>query len=146
MSINLVKLSAGTESVESLAAFQAERLARMKRDGQKPEMFHRTLQMPRRRDELLDGGSIYWVIKGMIQARQRLLDFREGTRLDGTPCTLIIFDKELVPVRPVPRRAFQGWRYLDAADVPPDLDNGSHDGLTGMPPKMRRELAELCLI
>lgn len=146
MTIHLVKLSAGTDSVESLASWQAERHAKMKREGQKPEMFHRTLQMPRRRDELLDGGSIYWVIKGMIQARQRLLDFREGTRLDGTPCTLIIFDRALIPVRPVPRRAFQGWRYLEVDDAPPDLD-ASHSGeLAGMPPAMRRALAELCLI
>ena len=146
MTIHLVKLSAGTDSVETLAEWQAERLAKMKRDSLKPEMFHRTLQMPRRREELLDGGSIYWVIKGMIQARQRLIDFREGTRLDGTPCTVIIFDKKLMPVRPVPRRAFQGWRYLDDTDVPPDLVNGANDGLAGMPPKMRQELAELCLI
>ncbi|MFM1813836.1 MAG: hypothetical protein RLZ98_531 [Pseudomonadota bacterium] len=146
MSIHLVKLSAGTDSVESLAEWQAERLAMMKQDGLEPELFHRTLQMPRRREELLDGGSIYWVIKGMIQARQRLMDFREGTRLDGTPCTLLILDRQLVPVRPVPRRAFQGWRYLAADDAPPDLGVAGGEGLEGMPPRLRRALAELCLL
>ncbi len=112
MPLHLIKLSVGTDSVEDLADWQAERLRQMKREGQKPDLFHRTFQMPKRRDDLLDGGSIYWVIKGIIQARQRLLDLREGTREDGTPCTLLILDTTLVPVRPTPRRAFQGWRYL----------------------------------
>lgn len=146
MTIHLVKLSAGTDSIESLARWQSERLEKMRQDGLVPEMFHRTLQMPRRRDELLTGGSIYWVIKGMIQARQVLIDLREGTRLDGTPCTLLVFDNKLIPVRPAPRRAFQGWRYLDPADAPPDLIEGKDDGLAGMPPGMRQQLAELCLI
>ncbi len=146
MTIHLVKLSAGTDSIESLAEWQAHRLRQMKRDGQKPEMFHRTLQMPRRRDELLAGGSIYWVIKGMVQARQRLRDLRPGTRLDGSPCTLIIFDNDLIPVRPIPRRAFQGWRYLSEDDAPADLADAGLSGFGDMPPKMRRELAELCLI
>ncbi len=105
MALHLIKLSVGSDSVEDLAAWQSERLRQMKRDGIEPELFHRTFQMPKRRDELLDGGSIYWVIKGIVQARQRLLDLREGTRDDGTPCTLLILDKTLVPVRPAPRRA-----------------------------------------
>jgi hypothetical protein len=146
VAVHLLKLSAGTESIESLAAWQAGRRKQMKAEGKKVENFHRTLQMPRRRDELLDGGSIYWVIKGLIQARQRLIDLREGTRLDGTPCTLLIFDSELVPVRPSPRRAFQGWRYLEAADAPPDLRATAGGDLNDIPPKMRRELIELALI
>ena len=74
--------------------------------------------------ELLDGGSLYWVIKGVIQVRQRLVGFEEGTKDDGSRCCLILLDQQLVPVRPVPRRAFQGWRYFDAADAPPDLGSG----------------------
>jgi hypothetical protein len=118
----------------------------MKQDGLKPELFHRTFQMPKRRAELLDGGSIYWVIKGIVQARQRLIDLREGTRDDGTPCTLLILDKTLVQVRPTPRRAFQGWRYLSADDAPHDLTGNRRDDIADMPPKLRRELAELGLI
>jgi hypothetical protein len=146
MPLHLIKLSVGTDSVEDLADWQAERLRQMKREGQKPDLFHRTFQMPKRRDDLLDGGSIYWVIKGIIQARQRLLDLREGTREDGTPCTLLILDTTLVPVRPTPRRAFQGWRYLAPDDAPADLTAGNHDAITSMPPKMRKDLAELGLI
>lgn len=146
MPLHLIKLSVGCESVDDLAAWQSERLRQMKRDGVKPELFHRTFQMPKRRDELLDGGSIYWVIKGIIQARQRLLDLREGTRENGTPCTLLILDKTLVQVRPTPRRAFQGWRYLSDDDAPNDIASNARDDIAMMPPRMRKELAELGLI
>ncbi len=146
MPLHLIKLSVGTDSVEDLASWQAERLRQLKRDGQKPDLFHRTFQMPKRREDLLDGGSIYWVIKGIIQARQRLIDLREGIREDGTPCSLLILDRTLVPVRPTPRRPFQGWRYLSNDDVPADLTGSSSDGIAAMPPKMRKDLAELGLI
>jgi len=146
VTIHLVKLCVGCDSVEDLASWQTERLKQMKAEKQKPELFHRTFQMPKRRDELLDGGSIYWVIKGIIQARQRLLDLREGTRPDGTPCTLLILDRKLVHVRPVPRRAFQGWRYFADEDAPPDLAGGRAEDLEAMPAKLRRELAELGLL
>ncbi len=146
MTIHLVKLSVGTESIEDLSAWQDERLKQMKAAKQKPELFHRTFQMPKRREELLDGGSIYWVIKGVVQARQRLLDMKEGTRPDGTPCSLLILDRKLVHVRPVPRRAFQGWRYLAADDAPADLASGKGGDLDAMPAKLRRELAELGLL
>ena len=119
--IHLVKLCVGCDSIEDLADWQRRRLAAMRAGGQKPELFHRTFQMPKRREELLSGGSLYWVIKGMVQARQRVLDLREGSKDDGTPCCLIMLDRTLVAVRPVPRRAFQGWRYLGVEDAPPDL-------------------------
>ncbi len=145
--LHLVKLSVGTDSIEDLASWQAERLAQMRAAGErKPRLFHRTGQKPKRGAELLDGGSIYWVIKGVIQARQKLTGFGEGTRPDGRPCTLILMARELVPVRPTPRRAFQGWRYLEADDAPPDLDTRVLDDLAGMPPQMRKDLAELGLL
>lgn len=146
MPLHLIKLSVGTDSIEDLAAWQSERLRQMKRAGIKPELFHRTFQMPKRRDDLLDGGSIYWVIKGIVQCRQRLIDLREGTRENGTPCTLLILDKTLIQVRPTPRRAFQGWRYLSADDAPKDLTGNKRDDIADMPPKLRKELAELGLI
>jgi len=144
--LHLIKLSVGTDSIEDLAGWQAERLAQMKREKLKPELFHRTFQMPKRRDELLAGGSMYWVIKGVIQARQRLLDLREGHKPDGSPCCLLIFENQLIPVRPAPRRAFQGWRYLDPADAPPDLKTGERDDIASMPARMRKELADLGLL
>ncbi|MGD9784204.1 MAG: DUF1489 family protein [Hyphomicrobiaceae bacterium] len=146
MSLHLVKLCVGAASIEDLAEWQAARLADMRRAKSKPQLFHATFQAPRRQEELLDGGSLYWVIRGTIQARQRLVGFAEGQKKDGTPCCHLLLDTALVSVRPVPRRAFQGWRYLDAADAPPDLEGASADGLAGMPAGMRRELAELGLI
>ena len=146
MPLHLIKLCVGCDSIEELADWQAERLKQMKAEGLKPELFHRTFQMPKRRDELLDGGSLYWVIKGIVQVRQKLVDLREGTKPDGTPCTLLILDKKLVQVRPVPRRPFQGWRYLKADEVPSDLAAGGRDDIAEMPPRLRRELAELGLL
>lgn len=146
MALNLIKLCVGCDSIEELSLWQTERLAQMKRSGIEPELSHRTFQSPKRRDELLDGGSLYWVIKGVVQARQQLTAIREGTKDDGTPCALLILAKTLVPVRPVPRRAFQGWRYLTADDAPADIKPGRSDDLAEMPPKLRRQLAELGLI
>ena len=145
--LHLIKLSVGTDSIEDLAAWQTERLAQMKAGGEKkPRLFHRTGQKPKRDTDLLDGGSIYWVIKGMIQARQQLSGFGEGVRPDGRPCCLILLERELIPVRPTPRRAFQGWRYLDGCEAPPDLTGRNAGAITGMPPQMRKELADLGLL
>ncbi len=146
MALHLIKLAVGCESIEDLASWQAERLAQMKAERVKPELFHRTFQMPKRREDLLDGGSLYWVIKGIVQARQRLLDLREGSKPDGSPCSLLILDKTLVQVRLMPRRPFQGWRYLKAEEAPADLSRGGRDEIGEMPPKLRKELAELGLL
>jgi hypothetical protein len=147
MTLHLIKLCVGCDSIEDLADWQAERLKQRRKAGEKkPQLFHRTFQTPKRKDELLAGGSLYWVIKGLVQVRQPLADIGEGTKEDGTPCCLLILKNELVPVRPVPRRAFQGWRYLDADEAPADLVGRKARGVTEMPPKLRKQLAELGLI
>jgi len=146
MTTHIIKLCVGVDSIEDLAQLQAERLAVAKQQGLTDQLFHRTRMVPKRQDAVLDGGSLYWVIRGVIQARQRVTAFEEGQKDDGTRCCLIMLDPELIAVRPTPRRAFQGWRYLDADDAPVDLLRGVDDHLAGMPAKMRRELAELGLI
>ncbi len=147
MTLHLIKLCVGCDSIEDLASWQAERLKQRRKDGEKkPRLFHRTFQTPKRRDELLAGGSLYWVIKGLVQVRQPLLDLTEGTKEDGTPCCMLVLKNELVAVRPAPRRAFQGWRYLDPDEAPEDLNGRSKAGITAMPPKLRKQLAELGLI
>ncbi|MGZ5919090.1 MAG: DUF1489 family protein [Hyphomicrobium sp.] len=145
MTLHLIKLCVGAASIEDLAAWQRGRLAELKKSGKTSQLFHTTFQTPKRQAELLAGGSLYWVIKGVIQVRQRIVGFGEGHKKDGSPCCLILLDPALVPVRPLSRRAFQGWRYFDAADAPADLKRGEKK-LADLPPKMRRDLADLGLL
>ncbi len=145
MTLHLIKLCVGIESIAHLCERQAARMAAQKAARRKRELFHRTRQMPRRRDKLLDGGSIYWVIKGVVQVRQRLLDLRAVTGDDGVPRCDLVLDPELVPTRPQPRRAFQGWRYLEPDDAPADLELRGTD-VEKLPPEMRAALIELGLL
>ncbi|MDX2259131.1 MAG: DUF1489 domain-containing protein [Hyphomicrobiaceae bacterium] len=150
MALHLVKLCVGATSIDDLASWQEERLAAAHRAGERPaRLVHTTFQTPKRGAELMDGGSLYWVIKGLILARQRILGLDEGVKETGEACCLIVLDPALVAVRPAPRRAFQGWRYLTPDDAPADLPAGAApeaDGLAAMPPAMRRELAALGLL
>jgi hypothetical protein len=100
---------------------------------------------PTRGAELLDGGSLYWVIKGNVQCRQRLLEIRPFTDGEGISRCRLILDPVVTRTEWQPRRAFQGWRYLKQADAPADLGAGG-SALMEMPPKLRRELAELGLL
>lgn len=142
MPLHLIKLSVGSESLADLAHWQKQRLKEMKAKGQKPELLHVTRHMPKRADEVLDGGSIFWVIKGWIVARQRLLELRPVTKNGVAHCALVL-DKKIVPVHLRQHRAFQGWRYLDAKDAPSD-SGGAPD--EAMPEHLRRELAEMGLL
>lgn len=145
MTVHLVKLCVGVDTVQDLRDWQAERLRSLREAGKTPELCHRTMQSPRRREEVLDGGSLYWVIKGFVLVRQRIVDLKPATKDDGRACCGIVLDPELVTTRPHPRRAFQGWRYLEAADAPPDI-GFLEDAKDDMPPGMREELRELRLI
>ena len=146
MTINIVKLCVGVDTVEDLDRWQKSRKRLTKAETGQARLFHRTRMVPKRQTEILDGGSIYWVIRGVIQVRQRIIGLEDGQKTDGTKCCLILLDPKLVMVRPTPRRAFQGWRYLEPADAPPDLDAAGLASFSNMPAQMRRELAELCLI
>ena len=99
---------------------------------------------PRRKDEILPGGSLYWVIKGMILCRQPIADLEAVTGDDGIERCRIVFKPQIVLVRPTPRRAFQGWRFLESADSPQDLTKA--EGKADLPEQMRRDLAELGLL
>jgi len=145
MTVHLIKLCVGVDTVKELAGWQEDRLKHLKRAGKTHELCHRTLQTPRRRDDVLDGGSLYWVIKGFVLVRQRILDLRADVKEDGTACCGIVLDAELVATRVHPRRAFQGWRYLEAADAPRDAQ-GVGAGNDEIPRAMREDLRELRLI
>lgn len=115
----------------------------MRRRGAPPEISHTTRMVPKRRDEILDGGSLYWVIKGFVSVRQPVLDLRTFVDRDGVQRCHLVLGLDLQPVSPRPRRPFQGWRYLEPAEAPPDIGQAGDDGL---PDKLRRELAELGLL
>ncbi|MBX9726792.1 MAG: DUF1489 domain-containing protein [Rickettsiales bacterium] len=142
MTIHLIKLSVGPESLSQLVAWQAERLAERAKKGQAAELVHITRQTPKRREELLAGGSIYWVIKGWLCARQRLIDLRPLT-IDGVAHCGLIYAPEMIRVRPRQTRAFQGWRYLQAADAPPDL---ALSDIGEMDDALVKQLAEMGLV
>lgn len=145
MALHLIKLCVGTSSIEELADWQHKHRRIKHKPTGRACVYHTTFQAPKRQAELVDGGSLYWVIKGMIEVRQRLVGFADGTKDDGSPCCLLLLDPALQPVRPTPRRAFQGWRYLTDEDAPDDLKAGRR-GLADLPARMRKELAELGLI
>jgi hypothetical protein len=144
MTVHLIKLCVGVDTVQELAVWQAERLEYLRKAGQVPEHCHRTMQTPRRRDEVLNGGSLYWVIKGVILVRQRVLDLRPDVKDDGVACCGIVLEPQLVATRAQGRRAFQGWRYLLPADAPRDAR--LLEAHSEMPQDMREDLLRLCLI
>lgn len=139
--IHLQKLSVGSESIDTLAEWQKRLKVRRGQEGLAAFPDHITRMMPKRRDLLLNGGSIYWVIKGIIQCRNRVVDLQEMRTNDGRKACRIVLDPELVPVVPMPRRAFQGWRYLSAEDAPNDLA-GLGDA-ANLPAKLRTKLVDL---
>ncbi len=138
--LHLMKLSVGTDDVADLAGWQA---GPGRGAGGLPR--HVTRMWPKREAELLDGGSIYWVIKGVILCRQRLHRLDEVQGADGIARCALILDPELVRVTPTPRRPFQGWRYLPAADAPRDLGL-YRQGEEELPPKLSMALAEFGVV
>ncbi|MEP3653925.1 MAG: DUF1489 domain-containing protein [Litorimonas sp.] len=120
MTVHLQKLSVGSESVQTLADWQNHVVQRRQQQGLSAHHIHVTRMFPKRREEILDGGSIYWVIKGNILCRNRIVGLEETTKNGHRACG-ILMDPELILVAPKPRRAFQGWRYLQDGDQPADL-------------------------
>jgi hypothetical protein len=146
MPLHLIKLSVGTDSIEDLEDWIKLKLKEQRKRGvRKPERMHITRMVPKRTEELLDGGSIYWVIRGEILCREKIIDIRPFVDKDGVGRCRLVLDPKCVPVRPRPYRAFQGWRYLLAKEAPPDLDRVAR-GAVNMPEPLRRELRELGLL
>ncbi len=142
MPLHLLKLCVGAESFEDQREWSKRRLDQMRAGGREARLFHTTRMVPKRIDELLSGGSLYWVIKGSIQARQRLTEVRPFTDTDGIRRCKLMLDDELVATHWQPKRAFQGWRYLKDEEAPPDLDAN----MCSVPPQLHKELAELGLL
>ena len=145
MPLHLLKLCVGAESIADLRGWVDARLAEMVRNGEPPEQRHTTRMVPKRVEELLEGGSLYWVIKGQITVRQPLLAVRPFTDHDGIGRCHLVLDPVLVPLDPRPHRPFQGWRYLRPDDAPPDFGTVRAD-VAAMPETLRRELRDLGLL
>lgn len=138
MTLHMLKLAVGVSSLAELRKLQRERA--------KERGFYcfYTRNMPRRHEEVLDGGSVYWVIKGFIEVRQRIRGFVPIVNRRGRPAVLVKLEAKWHPTVGVPRRAFQGWRYLEPDEVPDDLPKSVRG--KDMPPAMARELRELGLL
>jgi hypothetical protein len=145
MALHLVKLCVGCGSVADLEEWIAFRLKEKRRARQPAEQTHTTRMVPKRTAELLDGGSLYWVVKGTIQCRQKLLAIRPFVDGEGIGRCDLVLEPIVIRTLPRPMRAFQGWRYYPAADAPADLAAAAK-GAADMPETMRRELAQLGLL
>ncbi|KCZ48992.1 MULTISPECIES: DUF1489 family protein [unclassified Hyphomonas] len=128
MTIHMVKLSVGSEDVDDIARWQARYLKTS------PNPAHYTRMFPKRAEEILRGGSIYWVVKGAIRVRQRIVDIRQEKDSEGRDMCALIFDPELVRTYAQAKRPFQGWRYLKAEDAPRDLKSG--EAALNIPPDL----------
>jgi hypothetical protein len=145
MPLNILKLCVGSDSVEDLEEWVAACLEERHRNGKPLEHWHTTRMMPTHGAEIVDGGSLYWVIKGNVQCRQLITEIRPFTDGEGIKRCKLMLDEKIIRTDWQPRRAFQGWRYLKQADAPADLGKG-RAGMAEMPPKLRAELADLGLL
>ena len=141
MPTNLIKLSVGTESVEGLADWHSMPQAQ----GPDGLPRHITRMWPKREAEILNGGSIYWVIKGLIQCRQRVLRMDEVIGSDGIRRCAIVLDPELHRTTQAQKRPFQGWRYLKPEDSPPDIPKSREQEET-LPPELAGALADIGIL
>lgn len=139
--LNLIKLSVGTQTVEDLVSWQRSPQAQ----GADGAPRHVTRMWPKRAAELLDGGSIYWVIQGLVQCRQRIIRLDEVFRDDGIRRCGIVLDPRLTRTAAAPKRPFQGWRYLPAKDAPPDLAGNRQDE-PALPAELSAALADIGVI
>lgn len=145
MTVHLVKMAVGIESLDHLAEVQKQRRASLKAERGKAILIHKTRNMPKREAEIVGGGSIFWIVKGFVRVRQRILGFEKGVRPDGRPVCEIRLHTKLVRTVPFAHKPIQGWRYLESADVPADL-TGRAAQADEMPPEMMMRLKELGLL
>lgn len=137
--LHLIKLCVGVDSVAELTQWQEKRALQRRQKGKDERPRHSTRNVPRRCDEIIAGGSLYWVIRHRIVVRQRVEEVLVGEDDEGRRQATLIFNPKLVLVRPRRKRPFQGWRYLTAEDAPPDLLSMS-SGLADLPVELREEL------
>ena len=145
MPLHLIKLAVGCDSVTELKGWIAERMKTAKKKGLPQRHVHVTRMAPKRVDDILAGGSLYWVIRGQIMCREKIAAIRPFVDKEGVGRCRVVLVPKVVLVEPRPFRAFQGWRYLEPRDAPRDLDRAA-PGARDMPEGMRRELTQLGLL
>jgi hypothetical protein len=146
MPLHLIKLCVGCDSVKDLKGWVAERIRAAKKKGLPPRHIHITRMTPKRIEELLAGGSLYWVIRGEIAAREKLIAIEPFRDSDGIGRCRLVMQPRVIAVSPRPMRAFQGWRYFAEDAAPPDLGKAAAGSIALMPEPMRRELRDLGLL
>src|SRR3977135_3304465 len=142
MPLHLIKLAVGCESVKELKGWVAERMQTAKKKGLPLRQTHITRMTPKRVEEIIAGGSLYWVIRGEIAAREKIIAIEPFRDRDGIGRCRLGMQPQLIAVMPRPMRAFQGWRYFAQSDVPADLGSAGA-GVAAMPEPLRRELSDL---
>lgn len=145
MPLHILKLAVGCDSIRDLEDWIDDSMAMMRRLGRPEQQMHTTRMVPRRMDEIIGTGSLYWVIKGQITCRELITDIRPFTDNEGIGRCHLILEPKITAVEPRPCRPFQGWRYLTDSEKPRDLSQGMAD-VAAMPEEMRRHLAELGLL
>jgi hypothetical protein len=146
MPLHLLKLAVGCESVKELKAWVAERMATAKKKGLPQHHIHITRMTPKRTEEILAGGSLYWVIRGEIVARETIIAIEPFRDRDGIGRCRLVMQPKVMAVSPRPMRPFQGWRYLTQDAAPSDLGKAAAASVAAMPEPMRRELRDLGLL
>lgn len=143
--MHIIKLCVGVSTLEELEGYRAERAHWWGADYGEDVHVHRTRTMPKRREEIEGQGSIYWVISGVVRCRQRILRLAPAVDEQGLACCDIIMAPDLIRVVPRPKSPFQGWRYLEPKDAPPDLDQANGFADEGSM-ELAEELARLGLL
>ena len=145
MPLHLIKLAVGCESIRELRSWVAERMQIAKQKGLPRQHIHITRMTPKRVEELLAGGSLYWVIRGEIAAREKILAIEPFRDRDGIGRCRLVMQPKVIAVAPRPMRPFQGWRYFKDDAAPPDLGKAAAS-VAAMPEPLRRELRDLGLL
>ena len=145
MTVHLVKMAVGIDSLDHLAEVQKQRRAKLKAERGKPILIHKTRNMPKRETEIIKAGSIYWIVKGFIRVRQRILGFEKRADREGKPFCEIRLEAKLVRTVPLAHKPIQGWRYMEEDAAPADL-TGKAAQADEMPAEMMMQLRELGLL
>ena len=147
MTLHLIKVAVGCDSVADLRDWQRQRLAQLRADGQtRPKLQHVTRFTPKQADEIIEGGSLYWIIRHQVLCRQRIRAIEPVVDEAGDAACALVLDPKVVEVLPQSRRPHQGWRYFAPADAPPDLAERARAEGDVMPPALIAELRTLGLL